>query len=60
MTCTGSQTHVLGGGFEISDSAGNLATVLQSRPLLGENGWVVRVRSDAQGAFNVTAYAVRG
>jgi hypothetical protein len=58
VDCPGGQPHILGGGYEIADSVGNLANVMQDRPLLGENGWYVRVRSGAQNAFNVTAYAV--
>ena len=58
--CPNQQPHVLGGGYELPDSIGNLANVMQSRPLLGENGWVVRIRSGAQNAFNTTAYAVCG
>lgn len=54
------QLHVLGGGSEIPDAVGNLANVMQSRPLHAADGWVVRVRSGAQNAFNVTAYAVCG
>jgi Collagen triple helix repeat (20 copies) len=60
VDCPAGQNHILGGGYEIADAVGNLANVMQTRPLLGEDGWVVRVRSGAANAFNVTAYAVCG
>ena len=58
--CVSPRPNVLGGGYEIADAVGNLANVMQTRPLLGEDGWFVRVRSGAQNPFNVTAYAVCG
>jgi hypothetical protein len=58
--CPPARPNVLGGGYEIADSIGNLANVMQTRPLGGEDGWVVRVRSGAQNAFNTTAWAVCG
>ena len=48
VNCPGSHPIVLRGGHEFPDSIGNLADVMQSRPLLGENGWFVRIRSGAQ------------
>jgi hypothetical protein len=58
--CPPARPNVLGGGYEIADSIGNLANVMQTRPLGGEDGCVVRVRSGAQNAFNTTAWAVCG
>jgi Collagen triple helix repeat (20 copies) len=58
--CVSPRPNVLGGGYEIGDAIGNLANVMQSRPLGGEDGWFVRVRSGAQNPFNVTAWAVCG
>jgi hypothetical protein len=57
-TCPGSRPNVTGGGFELPDSVGNLANIMQSRPLGGEDGWLVRVRSGAENPFNVTVWAV--
>ena len=58
--CPALRPNVLGGGYEIADSIGNLANVMQTRPLGGDDGWIVRVRSGAANAFNVTTWAVCG
>ena len=58
--CPAARPNVLGGGYELSDSIGNLANIMQTRPLGGEDGWLVRVRSGAQNAFNTTVWAVCG
>lgn len=50
--------QVTGGGFDVLDSVWNLATVVQDRPLGQEDGWLVRVRSGAQNAFNVEVWAM--
>jgi hypothetical protein len=58
--CPPARPNVLGGGYELPDSIGNLANVMQTRPLGGEDGWLVRMRSGAQNPFNTTVWAVCG
>lgn len=51
--------NIAGGGYEIADSSSGVATVMQSRPLLGENGWAVRMRNGGNTfALSWTVYAV--
>ena len=58
--CPTARPNVLGGGYSLEDSVGNLADVTQTRPLGDETGWVVRVRNATQNSFDVTAWAVCG
>ena len=46
------------GGYDVSDSIGNLFNVMQNRPLGDGSGWLVRMRSGAQNPFTTEVWAV--
>jgi len=46
VTCPSSHPNVTGGGYIVPDDYSNFAQVLQDRPLLGENGWALRMRNN--------------
>jgi hypothetical protein len=52
--------HILGGGYDVSDSIGNLFNIMQSRPLSDGSGWLVRARSGAANQFTVEVWAICG
>jgi len=57
--CPSSHPHVVGGGFEIPDSAAQFVTVLQSRPLVSGQGWDVHIRNGGNSLpINWAVYAV--
>jgi hypothetical protein len=56
--CPDSLPPVVGGGYDVSDSIGNLFNVMQNRPLGAGDGWLVRMRSGAQNAFTTEVWAV--
>ena len=57
-TCPASLPFVVGGGYDVSDSIGNLFNVMQNRPLGSGDGWLVRMRSGAQNAFTTEVWAI--
>jgi hypothetical protein len=57
-TCPAGLPYVLGGGYDVSDSIGNLFNVMQNRPLGAGNGWLVRMRSGAQNSFTTEVWAI--
>jgi hypothetical protein len=48
----------VGGGYDLPDSIGNLASIMQNRPLTDGSGWLVRGRSGAQNPFSVEVWAI--
>lgn len=44
--CPTTHPNVTGGGYSFNESYWPYATVVESRPLLGEDGWLVRIRND--------------
>ena len=51
--------HAVAGGYDVSDSIGNLFNVMQNRPLAdGRDGWLVRMRSGAQNPFTTEVWAI--
>jgi hypothetical protein len=57
-SCPADHPHVTGGGYDVSDSIGNLFTAMQNRPVGDGSGWLVRMRSGAQNAFTTEVWAV--
>ena len=57
-SCPAGLPYVVGGGYDVSDSIGNLFNVMQNRPLGAGNGWLVRMRSGAQNAFSTDVWAI--
>ena len=57
--CPDSLPHAVAGGYDVSDSIGNLFNVMQNRPLGDGSGWLVRVRSGAANPFTTEVWAVR-
>ena len=61
VSCPVGQPHVLGGGYSLpTDATAATTIVLQSRPLLAEDGWLVQVRNTGGVGIVVSAYAVCG
>jgi hypothetical protein len=58
--CPVAKPHVLSGGYDLSDSIGNLFNVMQDRPVSDGSGWLVRMRSAAANPFTVEVWAVCG
>jgi Collagen triple helix repeat (20 copies) len=59
VTCPAGTPKATGGGFSIPENYWNVAVVLESRPLLGEDGWLVRIRNNGNAlAIPVELYAV--
>jgi hypothetical protein len=58
IVCPVSMPKVLGGGFSFAEQAQPYLTILESRPIIGGNGWVVGVRNGGNGSLNVGMYAV--
>ena len=50
--------HAIAGGYDVSDSIGNLFNVMQNRPLADGSGWLVRMRSGAANPFTTEVWAV--
>lgn len=57
-TCPADHPHVTGGGYDLSDAVGDLASVMQNRPLGTGTGWLIRVRSGAANAFTTEVWAI--
>ena len=59
VTCPAGTPNVTGGGYSFDEQFAGVAVVLENRPLLGENGWLVRIRNNGN-TFAITAgiYAV--
>ena len=59
VTCPNSHPDVTGGGYIVPDNYANVAQVIQDRPLLGENGWAVRMSNHGNSlALPYQIYAV--
>jgi hypothetical protein len=56
--CPDSLPHAVAGGYDVSDSIGNLFNVMQNRPVGHGSGWLVRMRSGAQNPFTPEVWAV--
>ena len=56
--CPDSLPHAVAGGYDVSDSIGNLFNVMQNRPLADGSGWLVRMRSGAANPFTTEVWAV--
>ena len=56
--CPDSMPHAVAGGYDVSDSIGNLFNVMQNRPVGDGSGWLVRMRSGAQNPFTTEVWAV--
>jgi hypothetical protein len=57
--CPATHPRVTGGGFEIPDNYATFATLTQSRPLLGGDGWLTRLRNTGNSlGLPVTVYAI--
>ena len=50
--------HAIAGGYDVSDSIGNLFNVMQNRPPGDGSGWLVRMRSGAANPFTTEVLAV--
>jgi hypothetical protein len=59
VTCPGGTPEVVGGGYSYSEQFAGYAVVLENRPLLGGDGWLVRIRNNGN-ALAITAgiYAI--
>jgi Collagen triple helix repeat (20 copies) len=58
VTCPGSVPHVLGGGYDVAESAFGHFDVIQNRPLGDGTGWVVEIGSGAASSFGADVWAV--
>jgi hypothetical protein len=58
VTCPGSVPHVLGGGYDVAESAFSHFDVIQNRPLGDGTGWVVEIGSGAASSFGADVWAV--
>jgi Collagen triple helix repeat (20 copies) len=59
VMCLAGTTRVTGGGYSFNEQYAAVATVLENRPLLGKDGWLVRIRNDGNSqAISAGIYAI--
>ena len=59
VTCPGGTPRVVGGGYSYSEQFAGYAVVLENRPLLGGDGWLVRIRNNGNSlAISAGIYAI--
>jgi hypothetical protein len=58
VTCPLSVPHVLGGGYDVPDSAFGHFDVMQNRPLGDGTGWLVEIGNGGASSFGVDVWAI--
>ena len=59
VTCPGNVPTVTGGGYSFGEGFQGVAVVLENRPLLGGNAWLVRIRNNGNSqAITAGIYAI--